>query len=185
MWPRTDHPFPVFGPANQVTAVRALLTMVVAGVAALSASERTAWIAVGLAVVVTLLDGVDGLLARRSGMASAFGARFDMEVDASLILVLSILVWRHGKAGGWILAAGLLRYVFIASGSIWPWMRRPLPPRRRRQAICVVQIAGLLLALLPLVPQGTAVRVAAISLAALTISFAQDVWWLRREKGVG
>ena len=44
------------------------------------------------------LDGVDGWLARRRGMSSAFGARFDMEIDALLVQVLAILVWRYGKA---------------------------------------------------------------------------------------
>jgi phosphatidylglycerophosphate synthase len=38
------------------------------------------------------LDGLDGWLARRFGLASAYGARFDMEVDGFLILVLALLV---------------------------------------------------------------------------------------------
>jgi multidrug efflux pump subunit AcrA (membrane-fusion protein) len=38
-----------------------------------------------------MLDGVDGWLARRHEIASRFGARFDMEVDALLILALSVL----------------------------------------------------------------------------------------------
>ena len=41
-----------------------------------------------------LLDLVDGWVARRTGTASPFGARFDLETDAALILVLSWLVWR-------------------------------------------------------------------------------------------
>ena len=49
----------------------------------------------------------------RSNEASSFGARFDMETDALLILVLAALVWQHGKAGPWILAAGLMRYAFV------------------------------------------------------------------------
>ena len=35
------------------------------------------------------LDGLDGWAARRQGLVSAFGARFDMEVDALLILALA------------------------------------------------------------------------------------------------
>ena len=42
-----------------------------------------------LASVALILDGVDGKVARRTRNASAFGARFDMEVDAFLILVFS------------------------------------------------------------------------------------------------
>ncbi len=79
------------GPADVVTLVRATLAC---GVAALTAdafgrpARVTALLA--LAVVAIVLDGVDGWVARRTGTASTFGARFDMEVDAFLILVLSV-----------------------------------------------------------------------------------------------
>ena len=49
-------------------------------------------------------------------MTSAFGARFDMEVDALLIQVLAVLAWQWDKAGPWVLMSGLLRYVFVAAG---------------------------------------------------------------------
>ena len=42
--------------------------------------------------VALALDGVDGQVARRTGTVSALGARFDMEVDAFLVLVLSVHV---------------------------------------------------------------------------------------------
>ena len=76
------HPFSRFGPANQVTAVRALLVALVAACIGEAGSTRVATAAVAAAAMSTILDGADGWLARRSGMASAFGARFDMEVDA-------------------------------------------------------------------------------------------------------
>ena len=56
------------------------------------------------------------------------GSRFDMETDAALILVLAIFVWRNGKAGPWVLLSGLLRYIFVAAGWMWPWMARRWPP---------------------------------------------------------
>src|SRR5437867_3690361 len=70
--------------------------------------------------IVTLLDGVDGWLARRTHMASTFGERFDMETDALLILVLSVLAWQYDKAGAWLVLAGLLRYLFVAAGWLLP-----------------------------------------------------------------
>ncbi len=96
-----------------------------------------------------MLDGVDGWLARRHGIASRFGARFDMEIDALLILALSVLAWRHDKAGAWVIASGMLRYAFVAAGTVAPWLRGALPPSRRRQTICVIQIAALTLVMLP------------------------------------
>jgi phosphatidylglycerophosphate synthase len=107
-------------------------------------------------------------------MASAFGARFDMEVDALLIQVLAILVWLYGKAGPWVIASGLLRYAFVAAGAVWPWMRRPLASTIRGKAICVVQIAGLLLALLPWIGSPMSDAIAGASLAALAYSFLVD-----------
>ena len=85
--------------------------------------------AAAASAIAIALDGVDGWLARRTGMVSAFGARFDMEVDALLIQVLAILAWQHGKAGAWILASGLLRYLFVAAGWVWTWMRSQRDPR--------------------------------------------------------
>ena len=75
-----------------------------------------AWAATALAILTSALDGVDGWLARRSTLASAFGARFDMETDALLIMVLSALAWRWDRAGAWVLACGLMRYAFVAAG---------------------------------------------------------------------
>jgi phosphatidylglycerophosphate synthase len=111
-------------------------------------------------------------------MASAFGARFDIEIDAALIQVLAILVWQYGKAGSWILMAGLLRYAFVAAGLFLSWMRRPLPASRRARAICIVQIVALVVAMLPPVPRETSQLVAAAGLIALVYSFAVDTLWL-------
>jgi FkbM family methyltransferase len=123
------------------------------------------------------LDGVDGLLARRLGLASPFGARFDMETDAATMLALSALAARFGDLGGWVLLLGLPRYVFIAVGWRYPFLATALPHSERRRIVCVVQGIAALLALAPL--DGTAPVVAA-GLAALLWSFAVDIAWLWR-----
>ncbi len=184
---RDHHPFARIGPANLVTGSRALLVTLLAAVALEPAGVAAGWWLIGTATVAALLDLADGWLARRSGLASAFGARFDMEVDALLVLVLSALVWRQGKAGAWVLASGAMRYVFVAAALVWPWLNRPLPPNRRRQTVCVVQIAALIAALAPIVDVPVSVSLAAVSLTLLTWSFAVDVAWLagRDDAGFG
>jgi phosphatidylglycerophosphate synthase len=172
------HPFPAFGPANQVTMVRAALVALVAGLIGEPNLPAYATAAAVVSGIVTALDGLDGWLARRTGMASTFGARFDMEVDALLILVLSILAWQYGKAGVWIVLAGLMRYLFVAGGWLFPWMARPLFPSRRRQAVCVLQIVGSSLVMLPVVSPPASVWLAATLLGALSASFLVDVLWL-------
>ena len=177
---RAHHPFPRFGPANQVTMVRAFLGAIAAGFIGEPSLPSAAWIVGGAAAVATVLDGVDGWLARRTGMASAFGARFDMETDALVIQVLAILALQYGKAGPWVLISGLLRYLFVAAGWALPWMREPLLPSVRRKAICVVQTVGLILTILPQIVPPASEWLAAVSLAALVYSFLVDTLWLWR-----
>lgn len=177
---REHHRHGQFGAANWVTTLRAALTSVVVG--GLGETGRPE-LALALALVGTaavVLDGLDGRLARRSALTSAFGARFDMEVDALLILALTIVVWVHGKAGLWILVSGLLRYAFVAASWVLAWMRRPLPASRRRQAVCVVQIVALLVVLAPWVSRPWSDTIAAASVVLLCYSFYIDVRWLWR-----
>jgi phosphatidylglycerophosphate synthase len=163
-----------FGPANQITLLRAILVAGLAILVGQPATPVTAWRVVLIAIVAALLDGVDGWVARRTGTVSAFGTRFDMETDAALILVLAILAWQYGKAGTWVLLSGLLRYVFVAAGWLWPWMRSPLSSTLRGKIICVVQILALIVAMAPAIAPPASSLVAAVGLLALCYSFLVD-----------
>lgn len=174
---------PSFGAANTVTLGRAALTLLLVALLGAAPTPALGWLLVGLGTAGVALDGVDGALARGRDEASAFGARFDMEVDALLILVLAALVWQHGKAGAWILAAGLLRYAFVAASWALSWLGAELPPSRRRQAVCVVQIVSLLGALAPVVAVPWSAVLALAGLVVLVWSFAVDVRWLARHAG--
>ena len=169
---------------NHVTAIRAVIVAILAGLILLprQAATMTAWIAVVAGTIAAILDGVDGWLARRKGLATAFGARFDMEVDALLILVLAILAWRWSKAGAWVLLSGLLRYLFVAAGWMLPWMRGPLAPTRRARVICVVQIVTLIVTIAPIVAAPLSAAVAAGGLLTLAYSFIVDTVRLWRNR---
>jgi phosphatidylglycerophosphate synthase len=169
-----------FGAANHVTLFRGALTALVAGLIIAESSPAVLWFAIAAAGSALLLDGIDGSLARRFRVSSPFGARFDMETDAITTIVLAMLVWRFDKAGVWVLLSGLLRYAFVAAGREWPWLRAPLPPSKRRQAICVVQISALLVCLAPFVSAEQSERIAALALVLLGGSFAIDTLWLHR-----
>ena len=171
---------PAFGVANGITLVRGALTLLLASLIGVHANDAIGWTVVIVAGIAVALDGVDGWFARRRNEASVFGARFDMETDALLILVLAALVWQFNKAGVWILAAGLLRYAFVLVSFPLPWMERALPPSRRRQAVCVLQIVALIGALLPGVPPAWSSAIALASLVLLVWSFAVDSVWLAR-----
>jgi len=169
-----------FGPANQVTLARAGLVALLFG---LMGDTSADWLAVVIASTALALDGVDGWLARRFSVASDFGARFDMETDALLLLVLAGLTWHYEKAGPWILLAGLMRYLFVASSVLVPSLGRPLPPKRRRQTAFVVQAIALIICVSPVVAQPLSGAIALFGLALLSLSFAIDVVYLARAGG--
>ncbi|AZM58869.1 MULTISPECIES: CDP-alcohol phosphatidyltransferase family protein [unclassified Streptomyces] len=168
-----------FGPANRVTLGRATL---VGGVTALVADSfqdsPPVSLFVGLTAVALILDGVDGKVARRTGTATPLGARFDMEVDAFLILVLSVYV--SMAMGPWVLLIGGMRYVFVAAARVWPWLTAPLPPSTARKTVAALQGVLLLLAGAAVLPHAVNVAVVALALGLLVWSFGRDVLWLWR-----
>ena len=177
-----EHPGPGIGSANRVTLARAALALPVFALALEPGSLGATglWWVIALSTVVMLLDGLDGRIARQTGTQTAFGARFDMELDAALIMALSLLVWRSGKVGAWVLLIGLMRYAFVAASWRWPPLRAELPPSMRRKVVCVIQGVVLLVALGPIIPVSAAVAVTAVGLVALGYSFAVDVRWAMR-----
>ncbi|MEL7133078.1 MAG: CDP-alcohol phosphatidyltransferase family protein, partial [Pseudomonadota bacterium] len=126
------------------------------------------------------LDGVDGWLARRTGLVSDFGARFDMETDAGLGAVISLWLLSSGVAGPEVLALGFMRYAFFGASFVWPALQAPLPEALRRKAICVVQIAALILLIFPLTPQAAALPTVIGTTLLLGWSFLIDILWLSR-----
>ena len=135
---------------------------------------------VTLAAVALALDLVDGWLARRTGTESAFGARFDGEVDAFLILVLSVYV--APLYGTWVLAIGAARYLFLLGEWLLPWMRAPLPPRRWRRVVTAVQGIVLTVAASGAAPRAPMQALLAVALVLLAASMGQCVWWLWRRR---
>jgi phosphatidylglycerophosphate synthase len=170
-----------FGAANRVTLLRGLL---VALMIPFLLVPDPGWLPVALGAAALALDGVDGALARRTGTASPFGARFDMETDALTVLMLSALVAARGQVGPWVLASGALRYLYVAAGWIWPVLRQPPPPSFARKLVCVLQIGGLLLVLAPILTPPWPSIVAGAALALLLWSFGRDAWGLLRDKGM-
>ena len=180
------HPYPRFGAANVVTLIRLVLTCLFAGLALQATvqpvviADGLAWFFLAVAVLALVLDGIDGYFARKQGLSSRFGSRFDMETDALQILLLSITALALGKVGAWVLIGGLLRYIYVAVGWFWPVLNQPLRQSWRRKIISVVQGSVLTALLAPIIVPPLSVIVTAIALVLLVYSFAQDVVWLMR-----
>jgi phosphatidylglycerophosphate synthase len=169
------------GPASWVTLARATLAVGVAGLVADSfVGDTPVWVLVALAAVALALDLIDGWLARRTGTESELGARFDGEVDAFLILALSVYVAR--TLGAWVLAIGAARYVFLAGEALLPWMRAPLPPRRWRKVVAALQGVVLTIAASGVLPRAAAEAMVAAALVLLAASMGECTWWLWRRR---
>lgn len=173
---------PALGPADAVTLGRLVLVGVVTSLVLSPYAEGAEHGApVGLvALVAIVLDGVDGRVARATGTSSELGARFDMETDAFLILVLSGCV--AAALGPWVLLIGLARYLFVAASWVLPWLRASAPPRYWCKVVAVVQGVVLAVVATGLVPPVLAVLVTALALALLVESFGRDVVWLFRHR---
>ena len=176
-----NHPYPRLGAANRITLVRAGVACLIASraidPAPLDTAER--WVLVALAGGALLLDGTDGWAARRQGLASAFGARFDMEIDAFAIAVLAIT----GREGGGrpLLGAGDRRDALSLPrrGARIARLASPAAAAafadRRRKTIAVVQSMALIVALAPATPPSWAAATCAAALGLLAYSFAADI----------
>ena len=176
---------PRFGAANAMTLMRAAVAALFVGVLddaklteTLASNCDARWTLTGFAAAGLLSDGADGWLARRTGTASEFGARFDMETDALFMLALSLLVHALGEIGGWVLLSGLLRYLFVGAGLLWSPLTAPLLPSFRRKSVCGMQMAILVAALAPSMPSQWGSALCAVGLSLLIYSFGCDVLWL-------
>jgi phosphatidylglycerophosphate synthase len=160
--------FAGLGVANALTLLRLLIAFL---------ASLAFWLTPPLfaicAALVLVLDGVDGWAARRLGEASAFGAYFDMETDAYLILMLCLVLYLDGRPGAWVLLPGALRYAFVVVRRL----RGAKPARERRSqfgrvAFLTLAVSLLLACLPPL--RAISSALVGVGMLAVLISFSQD-----------
>lgn len=167
----------LLGPADRVTITRTAIGCAMAGLVADAFVREPAVAAlVSLSVVALVLDAVDGRVARRTGTASAFGAKMDGEADAFLMLVLSVYV-AHTVAA-WVLAIGLARYAYAVAGWCLPWLRGRLPFRYWRKVVTAAQGIVLTFAAASVGPLWLTYVALVAAAALLAESFGRDVVWL-------
>ena len=129
-----------------------------------------------LSTVALVLDGVDGRVARRTDTTSAFGARFDMEVDAFLIMVLMCM--SHVSRAGGVLAMGLARYAFVAAGWVLPWRARSAAAPAVGQVVAAIVGVVLTVAAADILPDAVTTALLLVALGLLVESFGRNVWVL-------
>jgi phosphatidylglycerophosphate synthase len=167
------------GPANAVTLARAVL---IGGVTALIVTSFSHPVnhplLITLIGVALALDFVDGQVARRTGSVTELGARFDMEADSFLALMLSVLVAE--QFGWWALALGVYRYLFVAASWLAPWLNGALPPKYSRKVVAAFQGVTLVVVAADLLPAAVNLTALAAAFAAVNWSFGRDILGLWR-----
>ncbi|RQG95999.1 CDP-alcohol phosphatidyltransferase family protein [Natrarchaeobius chitinivorans] len=147
---RGSRPFTL---ATGVTLGRGAAAAVLAGfVVAPSPTGVLAWVPALLFAVAAALDAVDGMVARRLDEVTDIGARLDVEMDALVVLVGSLVAVAGDGAALAFLAVGIARYLFVAG--LW-WRRRrglvvsELPSNRLRRPLGALVMVCIWLAILP------------------------------------
>ena len=159
-----------FGLANFVTSARLSIT----GLLLFAPLGAPPALLGGIAVLILLLDVLDGWIARRLQLAGAFGARFDVESDAFFVMTLSVLLWIRGVTGPWILLAGLWRYVYLLAPIVFPTRAGEAPRSRLGRSIYVVMISCFVSAFV--LPPELGVPSAALGTVAVSCSFLRSFW---------
>ena len=165
-----------FGPANRISLLRGLIIAVLAGFAwNTPASPDVEWVVFILASCALVLDGVDGTVARRSGMASELGARLDRELDGLLTLVLCCVIYLSGRVEAFVLIAGMMHYAFLVARKLNLMSATSLPPSFRRQAAGVLSSVLLVVCCAPSMGASVDMGLALTVIVLLTTSFSCDI----------
>lgn len=156
------------GPANWVTALRFIIVSWVM----LFFSVIPHTLIVSLLTIAVLMDVFDGFIARRTNSQSAFGALFDMEVDAFYVLAMGLYFWFTTDFGWWLLIPGAIRYVYEIIRIIF--VDDSFVPRRQALAVFLAGFNFVLLLVALILPSDMAMLVLVISMLVVCFSFSRS-----------
>ena len=169
-----------FGAGNILTLIRVTLALVLMAKNDLSLALTAAAIMIAL-----LSDGLDGWIARKSGMASPFGEVFDQESDALLFLAICLLLIEDRQVGLWILLPASYRYLFILfCRSIKP-TEKAIQGTWVTRAIGITSVMALAICLAPIVTDQGVYWTASAVTVLLSLSFLKSGFLLYRTSPTG
>jgi len=160
----------LFHPANLVTFLRLILLFAIG----FYFSQMPPLLVGIIALVVLLMDGLDGYLARKYQTSSLFGEYLDMETDAFYVLGMTSILYQLDYFGHWILAIGLLRYVyFLVLKNVKPPAQKEARVFRAR-LIAVILMATLAACLI--LPSAIYEPAMGIASVLVVYSFGESFW---------
>ncbi len=168
-----------------ITLGRGALLAVIAGFIFLPIPPRP-WVyfpAVAYSMA-SMLDYLDGKLARNLHRSTLLGEQMDMALDSVGILVAIVVAVNFGKLPLWYLAVGILRYLFV--GAI-QWRRRlgkpirDLDESKLRRMLAGLQMGFLSVVLWPEVPSSFSILISPCFFGITLSMFFRD-WMFVSQK---
>ena len=173
------------GIGTRVTMIRAMLVAVLGGYlfqpwppSSLFAG-RLSWAPGTLYILASVLDYVDGLVARVYRHETRLGAFLDINIDALGLLIAPLLAVWYGQLPFAYLSVGIAYYLFV----IGIWLRKKyqkpvfeLKPRRSARLVAGFQMGFVGIALLPVFCPPVTTAAAYILMIPLLAGFIKD--WL-------
>lgn len=162
--------------ADTVTMVRAILCAALFATHALD--PRPTWGRVALAVLIIVLDGVDGYIARRDGPTER-GAVFDMESDAFFITTMCGVAHVFLGVSAMVLVVAAMRPIYVITLAILRLFARSPSPNHagtlRGRLVHVALVVALIADLSPLLSTAAKDVVSVAAAALILYSYAADV----------
>lgn len=162
------------GPANWITAMRFFIVSYVL----IFFHVLPQFIILLVLSIAVMMDVFDGYIARRTNSQSAFGALFDMEVDAFYVLAMGLYFWLTTDFGLWLLIPGCIRYVYEVVRILC--VDDGFVPSRQPLAVFLAGLNFVLLLIALVLPGDFALMVLVVSLCVVCFSFSRSFWDLIR-----
>ena len=171
------------GYATWITIVRAMLICMLAGFLfqpwphSNASSTSLSWAPGILYITASVLDYVDGLVARGCKHQTHLGAFLDINIDALGLLIAPLLAVWYGQLPIAYLAVGAAYYVFIVGIWLRKKMSKPVvdpKPRPSARIIAGFQMGFVGMALLPIFSPPATTIAAYIFMVPLLAGFVKD-----------
>lgn len=167
---------PLGGYANWVTCFRLLLILILM----IFRHQIDPILLVTGFVFSLCLDGLDGLIARRTKTISKLGADLDMETDAVFVFFLSLIL--SSQTGHWwLLTIGLWRYIYVIILAVSSVKIKEEPSSFLKKTSTVYTISALLLGLL--VSEAWGIFLLLVAAASTSVSFTHSLYFQFQSKG--
>lgn len=151
---------------TRLTLAHMGLVCLLGGIAAVPPAEflpLMLWSLTAIAAAAVGIILVEAWITEKIDAAGPFSRRLGREAYGLLVLSVAVLLWRSGKVGGWVVAAGAVHYASLVLSLGLPALRQE-SPAAWRPYMRLALAAALILALAPIVPPVAATGLGAVAL---------------------